>query len=122
MSDDQKPTNIRPAAQVPLSSDLVERLGEAAHDYAEALWSVAQHRDADADQMASLITEANDRFGVRFPEPVIDKLQEIFRNSGGFVTIISEEHVLAGAISDDVDALDAPHAANAADESTDLPG
>jgi len=121
MPDDPQQTNIRPAAQVPLSSDLVERLGEAAHDYAEALWSVAQHRGADADQMAAMITEVNDRFAVTFPEPVIDRMQEIFRNSGGFVTIISEEHVLAGAISD-ADALEAPHAANAANETTDHPG
>lgn len=110
-----------PAAQIPLSRDLVEQLGESAEDYANELWSVAQQRDLDAEQMAASIRGLNQRFGVAYPDTVVDRLQEIFRNSGGFVTIISDERVLAGAISD-VDAFEPPHVANTADGATDTAG
>lgn len=110
-----------PAAQFALSSDLVDQLGDSTRDYARALWSVAQRRGLDADEMTELITQVNNEFGVRHPETVLDRMQEIFRNSGGFITIINEEHVLAGAMSD-ADAYESPHAANAPDEFTDTAG
>lgn len=86
-----------PSAQVPLSDDLVEHLGERTIEYAEALWSVAQSQGADADDMTALIRLTNARFDVEFPDMVIDRLQEIFRESGGFVTIIHNDDVLAPA-------------------------
>ena len=110
-----------PASQLPLSSELVTQLGDSATDYAQALWDVAQDRDADADRMTASIVAVNDRFGVYYPETIVSKWQEIFRNAGGFVTIICEEHVLAGAMSD-ANAHESPHAANAPDESTDTAG
>ncbi|RNI22903.1 hypothetical protein EFY87_08835 [Flexivirga caeni] len=121
MYDSQGRTG-HPAAQVPLSGDLVARLGESAGDYARALWAVAQDGDADADGMAGAIRRVNERFGVDGPDMVVDRMQEIFRNSGGFLTIISEDRVLAGALSDDDDATEPPHAPNAAHESTDTAG
>lgn len=96
-----------PAAQISLASDLVDKLGAHATAYAKALWSVAQRRDADADEMAVLIRCVNQHFGVSLPEVVVDRWREIFRNCGGLVTIISEEHLLAGAPSD-ADALEPP--------------
>lgn len=110
-----------PASQLPLSTELVTQLGDSATDYAHALWTVAQDRDADADEMTASIIEVNDRFGVYYPETIVAKWQEIFRNVGGFVTIICEERVLAGAMSD-ANAYESPHAANAPDESTDTAG
>ncbi|GGB35249.1 hypothetical protein GCM10011492_27400 [Flexivirga endophytica] len=109
MTDNPTEATGHPAAQIALSADLTEQLGRSAGDYAEALWSVAQQGDADADEMAASIRAVNQRFGVDSPDVVIDRWQEIFRNSGGFLTIISEEHVLAGALSD-TDALEDPHA------------
>ena len=110
-----------PAAQVALSHHVVQQLGDAAGEYAQALWSAAQQRGLDAEQMTDLIVQVNEEYGVQYPETVLDRMQEIFRNSGGFVTIITDEHVLAGAIAD-VDAYESPHAANAPDESTDTAG
>ena len=97
-----------PSAQIPLSDDLVEHLGTRTIEYAEALWSVAQERSADAEDMAALIRLTNARFDVEFPDMVVDRLQEIFRESGGFVTIIHNDDVLAGSMSD-AGATEPPH-------------
>jgi len=72
----------------------------AADEYAHALLAVARHGRVDAKEMTALIEDTNQKFGVNFPPTVVDKMQEIFRNSGGFVTIISDDRVLAGAIAD----------------------
>lgn len=103
-----------PAAQIPLSSDLIQRLGRYAPDYGKALWSVAQQRDADAHEMAALISAVNERFDVEIPDTVINKWQEIFRNSGGLVTIISEDRVIAGA-PPGAEALEQPDASDGPD-------
>lgn len=109
MTDNPTKDTGHPSAQIALSGDLMEKLGDSGEDYANALWSIAQQRDADADEMAALIRAVNDRFGVASVDVVVDRWQEIFRSSGGFLTIISEEHVLAGALSD-ANALEEPHA------------
>ncbi|HWC21776.1 MAG TPA: hypothetical protein VG502_05710 [Flexivirga sp.] len=111
-----------PAAQIPLSGDLIEKLGDSATDYAAGLWSVAQQRDADAGEMATLIGQVNDRFGIDFPGTVVQKWQEIFRNAGGLVTIISEDRVLAGGPVGD-NAMEPPYASDGPDrdQQTDSP-
>jgi hypothetical protein len=100
---------------------MVEHLGDSATDYAQELWSLAQDRDADLDTMTASITAVNERFGVITPETVVVKWAEIFRNSGGLLTIICDEAVLAGAMAD-ASAYETPHYANAPDESTDTAG
>lgn len=109
-----------PSAQIPISDDLVQKLGDAADDYVMALWSTAQQTDADADEMASMIRQVNDEFGVVHPDEIVNKWQEIFRNSGGLVTVICEDRVLAGALSE-ANAMEQPHASDgpAIDQQTD---
>lgn len=111
MTDDAMEDMSLLAAQIPLSEQLVDKLGDSADDYAMALWATAQHTDADSDEMASLIREVDDEYGVTQPDVIIDKWQEIFRSSGGRLSVICEDRVLAGAVSD-TNAFEEPHASS----------
>lgn len=110
-----------PAAQFSLSNDLLEQLGDSAGDYARALWELAQHNDLDPDEMTGRIEDVNERFGVVHPDIVVERMQEIFRNSGGLVTIICEDRVLAGALSGE-DSTKPPHTHVSPDDFSDTAG
>lgn len=91
------PEPVRATTPIQLSGHFVEGLGDQAVPYAEALVGVAGLvGTVDRAQLADELSAVQDRFGVPSPPMEFKALIEIMLGAGGYVSIVTENTLLAG--------------------------